>query len=124
MLNEVGGGQSENGQQQGTEEGLGEQRAVSGEQAQEAAPGADRSSAGRRGGASGVGHHDEQVAGPAPAECVAGQLLDAASRIGDDDAALADLVNDDEMPKSLGGAGGGRWRQGGLGQGVVGSPGG
>ena len=75
VLDEVGGGDAQDRHQQGAEEGLGQDGLVVAEQAQEPAPRPDRCPGRRAGGGPLPGHDHEQVAGPAPAELVAGQLL-------------------------------------------------
>lgn len=110
VLHEVRGGDPQDRHEQGTEDGLDQDRGVAVEQPEEAAPGAAR----RRVGPCvpvRLGDDQEQVAGPAGAELLAGQLLDAAGRVGDDDGILVDTVQDDKMSQPLGGANVGHGRQ-------------
>ena len=108
----------EHGHEHGAGEGFGQDGGMGTEQAEEATPGADRRVAPRGGSRSGLGHDQQQVAGPAPAELVAGQRLDPARRVGHDDRALADAVEDDEVAEALLGLHVGDGGQGDLGQGL------
>ena len=101
VLDEVGGGYPQHGHEDRADEALGQDGGVGGQQAEEPPPGTDGGGARRRTGLPLHRDDQQQVIGPNPAELVAREGLDPARRVGHDDGALPDAVDDDEMPRSL-----------------------
>ena len=101
VLDEVGGGYPQHGHEDRADEALGQDGGVGGQQAKEPPPGTDGGGARRRTGLPLTRDDQQQVVGPDPAELVAREGFDPARRVGQDDGALPDAVDDDEMPRSL-----------------------
>src|SRR5262245_20284862 len=100
MLNEKGGGDSQDRHEQGTAEGFAEHGGVAAEKAQKPPPWTNRRASCGGGGCLWLRHEQQQVASPTSAELVAGQFLDAASWIGHDDCILFDPVQHQKVSEA------------------------
>ena len=119
VLDEVGGGDPQHRHEQRADEGLGQDGGVGAEQAEEPTPGTDGGGARRRTGLPLARYDQQQVVRSSAGRTRRGQGLDPARRVGHDDGALPDAVEDDEVAQPLVVADVCDGRQGDTAQGLV-----